>query len=187
MPKSAKHPVQPFPAEHAGGDDGPAAGEDQARPRRSAITLAADNGDIRPPAERRSRSSWRPLAILIVDPDPELRASAASRLQQMGHVVTSLSNCTDAWQLLQVRPFDVVIVDLETPAITAVELARRIRQLDPAPGIIAASDNLGERSAMCEDLARKNGFADVVPKGKSRRTYERRLRKLVADLQARSA
>ncbi len=187
MSKTAKQSLHPIRAGLADGDDHPAPAEDHALPKATAIKLAADNGGVRSLAEQRSRSLGRPLAILIVDPDAELRASAASRLQQMGHVVTSLSNCTDAWQMLQSRTFDLVVVDLETPAITALELARRIRQLDRAPGIIAASDNLNERSAMGADLARQNGFAAVVSKVKSRRTYERRLRKLVADLQAPGA
>lgn len=116
------------------------------------------------------------LNVLLVDPDPAYRRSIINQLEDAGHSVTAFSNCNDAWTLLQTVQFDAVILDLETPAMTAMELARRIDGMPQSPAIIATSPNLTSQSRIGRALCRDNGFRDVISKDAGKRNFNHKLK-----------
>ncbi|OYQ26153.1 hypothetical protein CHU93_12210 [Sandarakinorhabdus cyanobacteriorum] len=120
--------------------------------------------------------SRQPLTVLVVDGDPAYRRNIVEQLQGQGHIVSAFSNCTDAWTALQSTRFDAAIVDLETPAITALELARRIDGMAGGPRLIATSPNLTRHSRMGRALCRDNGFRDVISKDAGRRNFNYKLK-----------
>ncbi len=106
----------------------------------------------------------RRLHVLVVDPETEFRRAIVDHVQDLGHIASAFSNCTDAWAALQSVTFDVLIIDLETPAISALELARRAQKLHAAPVLLATSHNLTPRKRMGRHLARANGFYQIICK-----------------------
>ncbi|OSZ72380.1 hypothetical protein CAP39_03285 [Sphingomonas sp. IBVSS1] len=120
--------------------------------------------------------SREPLTILVVDGDPAYRHNIVEQLQGQGHIVSAFSNCTDAWTALQSTRFDAAVIDLETPAITALELARRIDGMAGGPRLIATSPNLTSHSRMGRALCRDNGFSVVISKDAGRRNFNYKLK-----------
>lgn len=113
----------------------------------------------------------RRLSVLVVDPDQDFQRLIQTEIHQRGHIATIFSNCTDAWAAMQVMPFDVVIVDLDTPAITATELARRASQTPSSPALIATSHNITDRNKIGRHLCMQSGFGSVLPKATSIKSF----------------
>lgn len=67
----------------------------------------------------------RPTRILIAEPDPEIRAT----------IVGALTDCTcsevqdgqAAWDLLEIEPFDLIVVDVNLPRISGPKILERLR------------------------------------------------------------
>ena len=66
-------------------------------------------------------------SVLVVDDEPDLRTLYELTLVREGYWVESAATVNDAWQLLQQRPFDVVITDMRLPDGLGLELLRRLR------------------------------------------------------------
>lgn len=111
------------------------------------------------------------LHILVVDPDPAFRVAIERRLHQLGHRVTLSSNCNQGWELAQASPFDAVIIDVETPAITALELARRIGTLPQSPAMIGTSPNASAAGRLTQNLLGDNGFQALISKDQPVRSF----------------
>jgi len=69
--------------------------------------------------------------ILIVDDEPNLRASLAMILERAGHRVTAASNAGEALQYLDAGPFDLVFLDLRMPETNGMRLLAMIREKNP--------------------------------------------------------
>lgn len=65
--------------------------------------------------------------ILVVDDDESLRRVTEVQLQQGGYQVLTAASGQEALELLQKRPFELVITDLKMPGMSGVELLKRIR------------------------------------------------------------
>jgi CheY-like chemotaxis protein len=115
-------------------------------------------------ASRKATRLLRPLHILLVDADSTYRAALAAKLSKDGHIVSSFSNCHDAWIMAQQVSFDLTLLDIEVPAMTSLELVRRIRRKDKAARIIATSPNVTQRSARAFQLCEANGIEQVYGK-----------------------
>ncbi|HHP7231322.1 MAG TPA: response regulator [Xenococcaceae cyanobacterium] len=68
--------------------------------------------------------------ILIVDDDPVFLTTMRSMLEPWGMKVTTLENSLDFWETLQVTHPDLLILDVEMPAINGIELCQALRS-DP--------------------------------------------------------
>jgi CheY-like chemotaxis protein len=115
------------------------------------------------------------LHILVVDPDPAFRGAIERRLLHLGHRVTLSSNCNDGWDLAQAAQFDAVIIDVETPAITALELARRITAMPHSAAIIGTSPNASGAGRLTQNLLRDNGFQALISKDQPVRSFGMKL------------
>src|ERR1051325_3698815 len=82
--------------------------------------------------------------ILIVDDDPGVRKIVELVLKQMGFETVSASNGLEALMLYSSYPvnFDLVLTDIDMPQMNGIELAVRIRDLDPAKKILMMSGRI---------------------------------------------
>ena len=67
------------------------------------------------------------MQILLVDDETISRNVLQFQLEQWGHVVQSASDGTQAWELLQIHDYPVVITDWIMPGMTGIDLLRKIR------------------------------------------------------------
>ncbi|HUQ69435.1 MAG TPA: SpoIIE family protein phosphatase [Planctomycetaceae bacterium] len=67
------------------------------------------------------------MRILLVDDETISRNLLQFQLEQWGHVVQSASDGTQAWDLLQIHDYRVVITDWNMPGMTGIDLLRKIR------------------------------------------------------------
>src|SRR3982751_4918670 len=65
--------------------------------------------------------------VLVVDDDESLRRVTQVQLEQAGYATTTAANGPEALALLQKAPPDLVITDLKMPAMSGLELLRKIR------------------------------------------------------------
>ena len=67
--------------------------------------------------------------ILAVDDSPSMRALVASTLQSAGHEVTSACDGVEALKLAQEKVVQLVLADVNMPAMDGITLVRRLREL----------------------------------------------------------
>jgi chemotaxis protein histidine kinase CheA/ActR/RegA family two-component response regulator len=83
-----------------------------------------------------------PRRVLIVDDSRSIRETASLILAQGGYAVEAVPDGWDAWELLQDRPFDVLVTDLEMPRLDGHELIGRVRrssELKQLPVVVVSS------------------------------------------------
>ena len=80
----------------------------------------------------------RTLAMLIVDDEPSVCFTLKLIFEQEGFAVTSAGSAAEGIKILESRQkFDLVLTDLHMEKEDAgLELARKAKQLDPAPLLI---------------------------------------------------
>ncbi len=96
--------------------------------------------------------------VLLVDDEGIVRETLAEMLEEDGFEVSMASSAEDALLKFQkVRP-DAVFTDLSMPGLNGVELARKIKQLDPTtPVLIITGWNQLDKS-----MVKSNKFIDGV-------------------------
>jgi len=78
------------------------------------------------------------LRVLLAEDDAVCQKVALRLLSSMGHRVDIVSNGLDVLEALQRGGYDVVLLDVEMPALDGLETAREIhRRFTPAPYLIA--------------------------------------------------
>lgn len=70
------------------------------------------------------------MKVLIVDDTPSVQLVLQRIIQKLGHEWSVCSNGAEAWDLLQLEVFDVVVVDWVMPEMDGVTLCRKIRSHD---------------------------------------------------------
>ena len=84
------------------------------------------------------------LKVLVVDDQQTMRGLARQCLRRLGVVDVSLAASGDAaFEVMQSRPFDVVISDLNMPGWSGLDLAKQIKShpvLKSVPVFLATSD-----------------------------------------------
>jgi two-component system, cell cycle sensor histidine kinase and response regulator CckA len=107
------------------------------------VNAATPTRSARPSATRRlaMRPIGPPMRILVVDDEPPITQLVSNVLQVRGHSITVLQHGQAGWERLAENPtsFDALIVDLNLPGITGLELTRRARSLPFTGPIIVMS------------------------------------------------
>jgi len=104
---------------------------------------------LAPPAAQvatAAKADAKRLRVLVVEGDPVNRLSALNYLECLGHAGASASSGPEALLLLAELPFDVVLMDLQTPGVEGLETLRHIRaggdgRIDPRTRVVALTAN----------------------------------------------
>lgn len=90
------------------------------------------------------RPSCGPRRILIVDDEPDVRASLRRMLESAGYQVDEAANGKEAMIVCRSRPVDLIFMDIFMPEQEGMETIRRVRCEFPATKIIAISGKATE-------------------------------------------
>ena len=83
-----------------------------------------------------------PLRILYVEDNPIVREVTSELLVHDQRHIVALGTAEEALQEFSEHPFDVVITDISLPAMSGLDLARKILDIEPKAPIIIASGYL---------------------------------------------
>lgn len=113
-------------------------------------------------APRRRETSLAPPRsgrILLVEDEPDVRATFVDALTDAGHEVVGAASGTQALEVLGRRSFDLVLTDLNMPGCSGREVIEGVRRLDPALPVGVLSGWVGEQEGEEE-----TGADFVLPK-----------------------
>ena len=71
-------------------------------------------------------------AILVVEPEEALQTQLHDSLKAYGYRVTTANSPHDTLQLLEQIRFDIILIDMELPAMSGLDLYLAIKRLTPA-------------------------------------------------------
>jgi two-component system KDP operon response regulator KdpE len=114
------------------------------------------------------------FSVLVVDDEPSLRKVIRASLAASGFAVDEAETGKDAVNLIRLRQFDIVLLDINMPGINGVEACRQIRALAPRAAIVMVTVRDSEEDKV---RALEAGADDYV-------TKPFRFRELVARLGA---
>src|SRR3972149_6251120 len=100
------------------------------------------------------------ISVLVVDDERPTRLLMERELPQAGCSVTSVENGEGALEQLQVKDFDVVLLDLKMPGIGGMEALRRIRDSGASAEVGVLTGHPDVDSAI---QAMKLGAYDYLP------------------------
>lgn len=112
--------------------------------------------------------------LLIVDDEPALRRALRTSLTASGFVVSEARNGDEALAILPNAPVDVVLLDINMPGMSGIEVCRKIRGLSVQTGIVMVTVRDSEEDKV---EALEAGADDFI-------TKPYRLREMIARLNA---
>jgi two-component system KDP operon response regulator KdpE len=112
--------------------------------------------------------------LLIVDDEPALRKALRTSLTASGFEVSEARNGDEALALLPQAPVDLVLLDINMPGVSGIEVCRRIRGMSMHTGIVMVTVRDSEEDKV---QALEAGADDFI-------TKPYRLREMVARLHA---
>lgn len=65
--------------------------------------------------------------ILVVDDDPLIHAAARAALVPLGARLRSITDPNDTWKMLESEPVDLILLDVEMPGMSGIEICRSLR------------------------------------------------------------
>jgi DNA-binding response OmpR family regulator len=101
------------------------------------------------------------LKLLLIEDEPMLSKSVAKGLRKRGYTVDCAFDGAEALELYELNSYDLLILDLNLPKISGMEVLRQIRQKDDAMRILILSarntpeDKIGGLDAGCSDYLTK--------------------------------
>ncbi len=101
------------------------------------------------------------MKILLLEDESMLRSSIEEYLDALGHKVVSFANGEEAYESLEKEAFDLLILDINTPKITGLNLLQRLNEIEHASPTIFISANVD-----IDDISRAFdlGAADYLKK-----------------------
>lgn len=104
-----------------------------------------------------------PLAtILIVEDELMERAIYGDLLREHGYKVLSVPTGDQALELLQLKPVDVLMIDLVLPGVSGIELIERVKTVTPETPVIVVTGHPSSHNVI---TALKLGAFDFIVKG----------------------
>jgi len=101
------------------------------------------------------------FAVLTVDDDPAIRSQLRGVLEDEGHEVGEAANAQQAYDALEKRRWDAVLLDLSMPGEHGLDALVRIREHAPDTAVIVVS---GESTILNAVKAGQRGAFDFVAK-----------------------
>ena len=108
-------------------------------------------------ATARGRLHW----VLVVDQDESVAGSLARRFQERGLTAHATASGKEALRLASLRKPTLAIIDLMLRDMGGVELARRLRELDPELAMVVTTS---DRRPALEVEARRVGIVHYAHK-----------------------
>jgi CheY-like chemotaxis protein len=81
----------------------------------------------------------RPLSILVVDDDDNVRNVTVKMLRGGGHTVEQASDGLAALELIRAKPYDLLVSDVVMPRMGGIDLSDKARKLRPEMAMLLAS------------------------------------------------
>jgi len=78
----------------------------------------------------------RPVHVLVVDDDAEIRGLLADALEHWGYRVALAGTAAEALELLPARAFDAAFCDIRMPGTDGIELLRQLKRHDPSLEVV---------------------------------------------------
>ena len=106
--------------------------------------------------------------ILLVEDDASLSTVLADYLRSKGYTVETASNGREAWELILIKHYDLIISDIMMPKMNGYELLKLIRaQQTPLPVIIVSAktdrdDIISAYNLGCDDYMTKPFSMDIL-------------------------
>ena len=119
--------------------------------------------------------------LLVVDDEAESRKVLVVMLEQVGMSCTTASNGAEALSILQKKPVDAVIADLNMPRVSGLELLAQVRRLYPQQVFLMATGVDDVRIGMkamregADDYLVKPLEAEMIVTSLERAFHKRRL------------
>lgn len=88
------------------------------------------------------------IRLLIVDDETRLVETLSKRLAARGLEVEGASSAREALDLIEARPFDVVLLDVRMPGMDGIEALREIKRLRPLVQVVMLSGNASVNAAV---------------------------------------
>ena len=101
------------------------------------------------------------INILLIDDDIQSSKLLTTVLERVGYDVTGAHSGEEAMQILQHRPFSLVISDLMLPGIGGLEILKKLQESSPQTHVIMITGNASAETAV---EAMKNGAYDYITK-----------------------
>ena len=114
-----------------------------------------------------------PFSVLLVEDSPSLSALYSEYLRAEGGHVTHVNHGQDALEELRRNPCDLVILDIQLPDISGLEVLARLQELDPASVVIMITAH-GTIDVAVE--AMRNGAFDFIVKPFDAATLHRKVK-----------
>lgn len=86
-----------------------------------------------------SEPSKRRPTLLIIDDDRAIRRLLARIAERSGFDVETARDGMQAIEMMELKPYDIAIVDLMMPRLSGYELLQRISMLTPRPVVLVAT------------------------------------------------
>ena len=100
--------------------------------------------------------------ILLVDDYFKTREIYTKLLQQAGHTVVQESDGKNAYQKIQTESFDLILLDIYLPKMSAVEILKGLKQNRPEEKNIVVMSVIGQENLVKDALS--NGAKGYVVK-----------------------
>jgi len=114
------------------------------------------------------------LEILLVDDDAELRSDTANYFLRHGHQVEQCANGEDALSLLERRGFDVMVLDLNMPGFTGLDVLKELEARNAECEVVVLT---GQATVEAAVEAMKHGAREFLTKPISLKELDRLMRK----------
>jgi DNA-binding NtrC family response regulator len=123
----------------------------------------------------------RQATVLVVDDDPALRQTMEAIVKSAGMNSLTASTGEEALDTVRRNPVDVMLLDVQLPGISGLQVLRQVRERHPDVGVIVVSV-VKEIQVAVEAI--KHGALDYVTKDFSPGELSARLSKSLEQLRA---
>lgn len=139
--------------------------------------LTADARRAEPRSAPVARTAERPLRILLVEDDEDIRLLTADLLTLRGHTIDTASDGPSALERLCTTEPDVALIDIGIPGFDGFELAAKFRESRPQSRTqLVAVTGFAHKAA--HERAQTEGFMDHLVKPVNLAALERALAKV---------
>jgi DNA-binding NtrC family response regulator len=130
-----------------------------------------------------NQTTKKPLHLLLVDDDSELRSDMAAYFERRGNEVEQCENGKQALNLVEQKAFDVMVLDLAMPGLSGIDVLEELHARNAECEVVVLT---GEATVQAAVDAMKLGAREFLMKPISLKELERLVRKSNETHQLRS-